>query len=124
MVVDDDPLVRGLLHAVLQDARYDLVEARDGMEALSLVQDDPPDVVILDVMMPGVSGYEVCRLMREDPRMRGAAIVILTARDTPKDRAEAAHAGADAYFTKPFSPLELLEAVMDAPVRRSRSLVR
>lgn len=124
MVVDDDPLVRGLLHAVLQDGRYELVEACDGMEALTLLQDEPPDVVILDVMMPGVSGYEVCRQMREDRRMHGATIVILTARDTQKDRAEAARAGADAYFTKPFSPLELLEAIMDAPVQRNRSLVR
>ncbi|HEX9712596.1 MAG TPA: response regulator [Actinomycetota bacterium] len=123
LVVDDDPLVRRLLHAVIQDGKYDLLEASDGIEALQLAGKDPPDAVILDVMMPGVNGYEVCRALRADPRARDARIVILTARDTDQDRAQAEAAGADAFFTKPFSPLELLEAIAPA-AHGKRTLAR
>lgn len=111
LVVDDDPLVRGLLRAVLVGSEYQLDEASDGFEALRIAQEKPPDVVVLDVMMPGVNGYDVCRAMRADPRLRSTRIVILTARDTPQDRVEAAEAGADEYLTKPFSPVRLIESI-------------
>lgn len=123
LVVDDDPLVRRLLHAVIQDGNYELLEAADGVQALQIASTDPPDAVILDVMMPGVNGYEVCRALRADPKAQGARIIILTARDTEQDRAEAEDAGADAFFTKPFSPLELLEVIAPAASER-RSGVR
>lgn len=124
LVVDDDPLVRRLLQAVLADGRYELFEASDGVRAMQLASANPPDVVILDVMMPGVNGYEVCRALRADPRCHDARIVILTARDTEEDRTEATTAGADAFFTKPFSPLELLESVLGPTSRKDRSLAR
>ncbi len=114
LVVDDDPLVRNLLSAVLHDANFDLVEAVDGHEALTLAASDPPDVVVLDVMMPGIDGYEVCRMLRADPDFATTRIVILTAKNTPGARDEAFRAGADAFFTKPFSPLDLIETVMGA----------
>lgn len=123
LVVDDDPLVRGLLTAVLQDGRYELREASDGIQAMQLAGKEPPDVVILDVMMPGVNGYEVCRALRADPRCQGARIVILTARDTEDDRRQADESGADAFFTKPFSPLDLLENVIGS-AKKGRSYVR
>ena len=114
LVVDDDPLVRNLLSAVLHDANFDLVEAVDGHEALTIAASHPPDVVVLDVMMPGIDGYEVCRMLRADPDFATTRIVILTAKNTPGARDEALRAGADAFFTKPFSPLDLIETVMGA----------
>lgn len=114
MVVDDDPLVRNLLNAVLNDARIELHEAPDGKSALDLAREVKPDVVLLDVMMPGMDGYATCRAMRDDVELRTARILILTARSRPEDREEAMHSGADAFFTKPFSPLELIDAILES----------
>jgi len=114
LVVDDDPLVRNLLSAVLHDANFDLDEAIDGQDALAISAVRPPDVVVLDVMMPGLDGFEVCRTLRSDPAFATTRIIILTAKSTPATRDEAMRAGADAFFTKPFSPLDLIETVMGA----------
>lgn len=111
LVVDDDPLVRNLLRAVLTDADYDLEEANDGLEAMRIAEQRTPDIIVLDVMMPGANGYDVCRAFRKDPRTRSSRIVMLTARNTARDREEGMSAGADVFFTKPFSPLDLIESV-------------
>jgi DNA-binding response OmpR family regulator len=108
LIVDDDPLIRGVVRAVLEDASYDLDEAASGEEALKVAARQPPDVVLLDVMMPGLNGYEVAAVMKEDRRLKDAVVVMLTAKSSPEDRRRGLEAGADAYFTKPFSPLELL----------------
>jgi CheY-like chemotaxis protein len=112
LVVDDDPLVRNLLTAVLHDANFDLEEAVDGRDALAIAATRPPDVVVLDVMMPGLDGFEVCRTLRADPSFENTRIVVLTAKSTPTARDDAFRAGADAFFTKPFSPLDLIDTVM------------
>ena len=114
LVVDDDPLVRNLLTAVLHDASFDLDEAVDGQDALAIAAVRPPDVVVVDVMMPGLDGYEVCRALRADPSFTSTRIIVLTAKSTPAARDDAYRAGADAFFTKPFSPLDLIETVMGA----------
>jgi DNA-binding response OmpR family regulator len=114
LVVDDDPLVRNLLRAVLHDSDFDLDEAVDGIEALDIASRRPPDVVVLDVMMPGIDGFEVCRAFRADPNLKASRIVMLTARSTSRDREQGLRAGADSFFTKPFSPLDLIEAVIGA----------
>lgn len=111
LIVDDDSLLRELLRAVLQDGGFSLDEAASGEEALRLAIAEPPNVVVLDVMMPGMNGFEVCRALRANPSTEHAHIIMLTARDSPTDRDEGRAAGADAFFTKPFSPLDLLEAV-------------
>ena len=108
LIVDDDPLIRGVVRAVLEDASYDLDEAADGEEALRVALKHPPDVVLLDVMMPGLNGFEVAAALKEDRRLKEAVVVMLTAKGSPEDRRRGMEAGADAYFTKPFSPLELL----------------
>jgi DNA-binding response OmpR family regulator len=108
LIVDDDPLIRDVVRAVLEDASYDLDEAASGEEALRLAAGHPPDVVLLDVMMPGLNGFEVAKQMKNDALLKGAVVVMLTAKDAPEDRRRGMEAGADAYFTKPFSPLELL----------------
>lgn len=110
LVVDDDPLVRDLLAAVLADDEFDLRFASDGAEGIESAKTRVPDLVILDVMMPGLDGYQVCRSLKEShPSIR---VVMLTARHGEEDEALAMKAGADAFLTKPFSPLALRE-VMD-----------
>jgi CheY-like chemotaxis protein len=108
LIVDDDPLIRGVVRAVLEDGSYVLEEAASGEEALEVADLHPPDVVLLDVMMPGINGFEVAARMKNDVRLKGAVIVMLTAKNALEDRRRGMEAGADAYFTKPFSPLELL----------------
>src|SRR2546428_8724185 len=111
LIVDDDPLIRGVVRAVLEDGAYDLDEAATGEEALHVAEGYPPDVVLLDVMMPGLNGFEVAKLIKKDARLRKAVVVMLTAKDSPEDRRRGMEAGADAYFTKPFSPLELMTTI-------------
>ena|SRR5437867_9754835 len=114
LIVDDDPLIRDLVRAVLEDASYDLDEASSGEEALRLAARRPPDVVLMDVMMPGLNGFEVVEKMKTDEHLRDAVVVMLTAKDAPEDRRRGMEVGADVYFTKPFSPLELLTTISGA----------
>jgi DNA-binding response OmpR family regulator len=109
LVVDDDEMIRRLVRAVLEADEFEVAEARDGQTALQLASETRPAVVVLDVMMPGIDGVEVCRRLDHDQ----ARVVILTARDDPKLEAEARAAGADAFMTKPFSPMELLDLVAE-----------
>ena len=107
LVVDDDDMIRRLLRTVLEADEFEVVEAPDGDAALAAVEDLKPTVVVLDVMMPGLDGVEVCR--RIDHRV--AKVVMLTARDDPELEQAALAAGADAFLTKPFSSVELLDLV-------------
>jgi CheY-like chemotaxis protein len=108
LIVDDDPLIRNVVRAVLEDGSYDLDEAASGEEALQVASRRPPDVVLLDVMMPGMDGFEVASRIKADDQLRETVVVMLTAKNSPEDRRRGVAVGADAYFTKPFSPLELL----------------
>jgi CheY-like chemotaxis protein len=110
MLADDDPTIRLLVHATLRSDDYELIEAADGVQALDLARTEHPDLILLDVSMPRLSGLEVCRLLKEDPSTNGIQIIMLTARPLD-DQAEPL--GADAYFTKPFSPLALLGKIGD-----------
>jgi two-component system alkaline phosphatase synthesis response regulator PhoP len=113
LIVDDDPLIRSLVRAVLEDESYDLSEAENGEAALDLARERNPDVVLLDVMMPGADGYQVAESLRRDISP-DCVIIMLTARDQASDRDRGMRSGANAYFTKPFRPLELLDAVSAA----------
>jgi two-component system response regulator ResD len=109
LVVDDDEMIRRLVRAVLEADEFEVAEARDGQTALDLALETRPAVVVLDVMMPGIDGVEVCRRLDHEQ----VKVVILTARDDPKLEAEAKEAGADAFMTKPFAPMELLDLVAE-----------
>src|SRR5438093_7593881 len=113
LIVDDDPLIRELVRTVLEDDDYEFEEASDGEEALALAREHAPDVVLLDVMMPGTDGYQVARELRRDIKP-DCVIIMLTARDQQSDRDLGFRSGANAYFTKPFHPMELLDAVAEA----------
>ena len=112
LIVDDDPFIRKLISTTLEDvAGFELVEAANGCEAVEAAARDRPELVFLDIEMPGLDGLEACRRLRAAPDTARATIVILTAaaRDTAERDAETA--GADLFLTKPFSPLELLTLV-------------
>lgn len=109
LVVDDDQMIRRLVRAVLEADEFEVAEARDGQAALALATETRPAVVVLDVMMPGLDGVEVCRRLDHEQ----VKVVILTARDDPKLETEARAAGADAFMTKPFAPMELLDLVSE-----------
>ena len=111
LIVDDDEDTRVLVEATLRDVRYRTLTARDGEEALKIVRTDRPVLVLLDVMMPGMDGFEVCRLLKNEPANAGIKVVMVTARTQRSDRARGREVGADEYFTKPFSPLALLDKV-------------
>lgn len=117
LIVDDDPVIRELVQTVLSDGRCELLVARDGVEAVRLARDARPDVVVLDVMMPGMTGFDACRQIRAMPWMQGTVVVMLTALDSPSARDEGIDSGADVYLTKPFSALDLLGAVSEAVAR-------
>lgn len=107
LVVDDDEMIRRLVRTVLEADDYSVSEARDGSEALNLIEDVRPKLVILDIMMPGMDGVEVCRRIDHDIYK----VVILTARDDPALETACKEAGADAFLTKPFSSIQLLDLV-------------
>ncbi len=115
LVVDDEPSIVELLAYNLKRAGYDVLEARDGLEALSRARKHEPDLVILDLMLPRLDGLEVCRELR---RERDVPIIMLTARDAEIDRVVGLELGADDYVVKPFSVRELLVRVKNV-LRRS-----
>lgn len=109
LVVEDHPTVREVLRTLLGMEEYEVAVAPNGEAGLALADILQPDVVILDVMMPGLDGYEVCRAIKA--RAESTRIVMVTARTSEEDEAVGREAGADAYLRKPFSPLDILEAV-------------
>jgi two-component system chemotaxis response regulator CheY len=112
LIVDDDPMIRKLIATTLEDVSgYRLQEAGDGEEAVERAVAARPQIVFLDVDMPGVNGIEACRRLRSDPATAGATIVMLTGDSGPQAEAGALAAGADLFLTKPFSPLHLLRLV-------------
>jgi two-component system cell cycle response regulator len=111
MVVDDNIYNVKLLEAWLQVARYDVVTAFGGEEALSKIDQRQPDIVLLDVMMPGMDGYEVCRRIRQNPVTAGLPVMMVTALDKPSDRMTGLAAGADDFLVKPVEIGTLLPAM-------------
>lgn len=118
LVVDDDPKIRALLRRTLQLEGYRVLEAADGREALKLLDREEPDLVILDVLMPGPDGFAVCERIRE---REDVPILMLTARDEVGDRVRGLRSGADDYLVKPFAMEELL-ARIHSLLRRSGRL--
>ena len=107
VVVDDDPDIRALVAMKLENAGYAVTVASDGDAGLAAALAEQPDLVVLDWMMPGLTGIEVCRILRDDPRTSGTAVLLLTARAQEEDIERGFAAGADDYLVKPFSVREL-----------------
>jgi CheY-like chemotaxis protein len=111
LVCDDEPVLRMLVRATLEQGDYAVVEARDGDEAIELARHEHPDLILLDMMMPGRSGNEVLRELRSDPETTETPVIVLTARAQAADREAMDAAGATHYLTKPFSPVGLAALV-------------
>jgi DNA-binding response OmpR family regulator len=120
LVVEDQTDIRKLIRMTLEFGNFEIHEASDGEQGLKFVDALRPHVVILDVMMPGlIDGYEVCRTIKADPRLRGIGVILLTARGQSADIAAGESSGADAYLVKPFSPIELIGQVEALTRRRA-----
>lgn len=111
LLADDDPGLRRLIGTTLGTEDFDLLQADDGEQALQIARQQHPELVLLDVNMPKLDGFEVCRHLKSEPETSGIKVVMLTARSEEVDRARGREAGADEYFTKPFSPVQLLNKV-------------
>jgi DNA-binding response OmpR family regulator len=111
LVVDDHGTLRALCRTSLEDAGFRVLEARDGGEALACVRAEHPDVILLDIMMPGISGWEVTAELLADRSTDQIPIIFISARGELSDRIRAFELGAQAYLTKPFDPAALAETV-------------
>ncbi len=111
LLADDDPSLRRLIRTTLGEQDFELLQAADGDEALKAAREQHPSLVLLDVNMPQMNGFDVCRALKSDPDTANIKVVMLTARGADSDRAQARMAGADDYFIKPFSPVQLLNKV-------------
>jgi two-component system cell cycle response regulator len=126
LVADDEPDILAIIRVILRSAGYRVVTASDGLEAVKLAYREMPDGIILDVMMPLMNGYQVCRLLKYDTRTRGIPVVLCTVKSLEMDRLYGMTSGADAYVTKPFEAPQLLAAVQGvlegrAPRRREEA---
>jgi DNA-binding response OmpR family regulator len=100
LIVDDDPAVSSMLQKLFRAYQYRTVMAHDGLEALGTVRKERPDLIVLDVMLPGMDGFKVCRMIKYDQQLKQIPIMILTSRMTPEDEKLAFQCGADAFVAK------------------------
>ena len=120
LVADDDMDIRDLVAFKLEQAGFDVTAVDNGLAALTAARLEPPDLMVLDVMMPGMSGIDVCRELRNDRSTAGLPVILLTARAQEGDVEVGFGAGADDYIVKPFSPRELVNRV-EAVLARTRT---
>lgn len=109
--MDDSEVLRKIVGFNLSKEGFTVEEAKDGVEALEKMKSQKPDLVILDIMMPNLNGFEVLRRMRSDPETSGIPVIMLTAKGGENDAKTALQYGANGFLTKPFSPLKLIEEV-------------
>ncbi|MBC6938384.1 MAG: response regulator [Chloroflexi bacterium] len=117
LIVDDEAFIRQLIEQTLEEleaANIEILTASNGEAALQIIQETKPDLVFLDVMMPKLNGFEVCRIVKQEPALSGTYIIMLTAKGQEFDRHRGQQVGADVYMTKPFDPDELLNLAVKA----------
>ena len=113
LICDDEPYIVESVSYVVRRAGFEVLTAEDGEQALAAAQSERPDLVFLDIMMPGIPGDEVCRRLKSDPSTRATHVVILTARGQEEDERRALEMGADEFMTKPFSPRKLRARILE-----------
>ena len=111
MVIDDSRTIRRTAETLLQNEGYQVISATDGFEALSMIADNKPDLIFLDVMMPRLDGYQTCALLKHHRVFRHTPVVMLSSKDGLFDRARGRVVGSDDYLTKPFTRDELLRVI-------------
>jgi DNA-binding response OmpR family regulator len=114
LIVDDEPMARTLLRLMLVRSGFNVLEAEDGFDALEKVRQSSPDLVLLDVMMPGMDGFTVCERLHEEGLAENTPIIMLSAKTGLDSINQGLRAGATVYLTKPISPEELTRHVLDA----------
>lgn len=111
LVVDDEPNILLSLEFLMKKQGYTVFIARDGQEALEIIENETPDLVILDIMMPEVDGYQVCQHMRSQDRFKDTKIIFLSAKSKEEEKQRGLELGADLYITKPFSTRNLIKQI-------------
>lgn len=111
LVVDDEVYILHILEFSLAMEDYDVLTASSGEQALQKIEEERPDLVVLDILMPGMDGFEVCRRVKTDERLADIPIIFLSAKEQRADRAFGLSLGASAYISKPFSPQKLIEEI-------------
>jgi DNA-binding response OmpR family regulator len=111
LIADDNENIRDALTYLLEDEGYSLSMAKDGSDALKKAREFLPDILFLDIMMPEMNGYEVCRVIKNDPRLKKIYIIMLTAKGQVAEQERGKEVGADEYIVKPFSPMEILSKI-------------
>lgn len=113
LIVDDEAYILNILDFSLDSEGFRVISAANGEEALHKATEEQPDLVILDVMMPKIDGFEVCRALKAKKETQSIPVILLTAKDRDSDRKKGEEVGADLYITKPFSPARLIAAVQE-----------
>jgi two-component system alkaline phosphatase synthesis response regulator PhoP len=111
LAVDDEPHILKLVGLSLKSGGFEVLEAADGFLAMEMARSEHPDLVLVDVMMPGIDGYEVCRRLKQDPETAEIPVVMLTAKTQVSERKAGMDAGATGYVNKPFAPKDLVAQV-------------
>lgn len=111
LIADDNENFREALTCLLEDEGHALLLAKDGAEALRKVREGAPDIVFLDIMMPEINGYDVCRTIKNDPDLNKTYVIMLTAKGQVNEQERCKEIGADEYVVKPFSPMEILAKI-------------
>ncbi len=112
LICEDQDSIRRMIEALVEARGYEVTAVASGTKAIDVAMTESPDIVLLDLMLPGqYDGWEVCRRLRSDPATKEVPVVIISALDDPDSRKKAADAGANAYYTKPFSPIALLKEI-------------
>jgi len=111
LIADDNDNIRDALTYLLEDEGYELLLAKDGADTLRKVRERKPDILFLDIMMPEINGYDVCRTIKNDPDLKSIYVIMLTAKGQVAEQERGKEVGADEYIVKPFSPMEILARV-------------
>ena len=119
LVVDDDPLARQMLKIILRDPSFEIIEAGGGQETLDLVESKNPALIVLDVMMPGMSGFDVCRVLRKKPETADLPIILYSAKTHPRDVQNGMEAGATEYMFKPTPRQEMIALILKLIAERN-----
>lgn len=121
LVIDDEPFMVRLLTDILTEAGYDVISANDGIKGIQMVREEKPDLVLVDVMLPGLDGFEVCKTLREDESNNLMPILMVTSQDKEEDKLLGLELGADDYILKPFNKRELLARIKNTLKRIDRN---
>ena len=113
MVIDDSSTIRKTAETLLKRAGFEVITAADGFEAMSVVADQHPDIIFIDIMMPRLDGYQTCALIKKNKTYKNTPVILLTSKDGLFDRARGRIVGSDRYLTKPFTKDELLGAITE-----------